>query len=165
MKMAKAGKEEVEAALRLANILEGVARGEYPMEVDKDGNWVEHEDEPNWFEENDRDHLRVFYERTMACVTGGLFRVVGGMMVLIDPRNEIIDPDKDYLDLHPKYATLVENAIRYQALRRVATVNDPVSAAMEKAMNAFAETNKDITPEAYDGVADAAVAAMREGGA
>lgn len=116
MKMGKASQEEVDAAMRLANVLEGVAKGEYPSAFDKDGEWINNEDEPNFFDENDPEHLRAFYDRTMACLTGGLFRVVGGMLVLLDPTNEVVDPDKSYLDLHPKFQTLADRAEAMESL-------------------------------------------------
>lgn len=94
--MAVAGKDEIEKAMHLSGIIDDVERGYYPRTADN-----EHEEgAPNWFDEDDPEHLRAFYERVMDC--GLPYRVTMGMAVLCDPRNAVIDPDLDHLELHPR---------------------------------------------------------------
>jgi hypothetical protein len=99
MKMAKADKKDMDAALQLSAILQDVGSGYYPSSLDEE----ESEADPTFFDEDNREHLRAFYDRVMACVKsapGGIFRVIGGFHTVM--HNDICDPDLDYLELHPR---------------------------------------------------------------
>ncbi len=101
MKMAKASEEEMERSITLSNILMDVDDGQYPRCVDGQFN----EDDPDYFDPDDRDHLRAFYDRMMA-VHAGIHRVTWGFHTLM--HNDIIDPDKSHLDLHPRLLKALE---------------------------------------------------------
>lgn len=97
MKMAKADEKDMEAALELGAILNTVDSGWYPCCDDAD------DDTPNFFDEDDPEHLRFFYDRIMKLMNnapGFVGRVVGGFHTLM--HNDLVDPDKSYLDYHPR---------------------------------------------------------------
>lgn len=92
MKMAKASKEDLDAAMDLRDAFECIEGGCDP------------ENEEHEFNIEDRDdcqralkHMLGIYQR------GSLMRVVFGMSVLLDPRNQIVDPDLPHLQLHPRF--------------------------------------------------------------
>lgn len=99
MKMAKASERDIDAAGNLMSLLDQIDRGDYPC-LDEDA------DRPEWFDENDRHHLRAFYDAvkgTLDRSPGWPGRVIGGMCyVILYDKNEIVDPDSDVLDLHPR---------------------------------------------------------------
>jgi len=99
MKMAKATEQDMEVALLLRSILEDVAEGHYPRGVDGEHK----DDDPEDFDENDRDHLRAFYDRVMQCMDNpaAISRVIWGMHTII--HNDVLDPNVSHLALHPKY--------------------------------------------------------------
>lgn len=97
MRMAKASDKEIEQAIILAGVLDDVDRDQYPRGVDGEFN----ENDPDYFDEDDREHLKVFLDR-MKELSGGLFRVVFGFATLMNPANELVDPDLDHLALHPR---------------------------------------------------------------
>lgn len=104
MKMAKATKEDIEAALLLNGILDDVDDGRFPRGVTDEE--AETERDPEHFDENDSDHLKFFYERVMHCVRSrpsGIARVIWGFATIVD--NNILDPDKNVLELHPRLRT------------------------------------------------------------
>lgn len=107
MKMAKADEKDMDAAIKLTAILDNVEKGYYPpAATDEEG-----EDEPTFFDEDDREHLKVFYDRVMACMEsapGGLLRVTWGFHTVM--HNDIIDPNADTLELHPRLARALETA-------------------------------------------------------
>jgi hypothetical protein len=99
MKMAKATEEDVAAALLLCGILDDVDDGEYPREIEGDGD-VE---APEYFDENNIEHFKTFYRRVMHCVKvrpSGISRVIWGFRTIMD--NNILDPNVDHLELHPR---------------------------------------------------------------
>lgn len=99
MKMARADKKDMDAALQLSAILQDVERGYYPSNPDNEDS----ETDPTFFDEDKKEHLRVFHDRVMACLKsapGGIFRVIGGFHTIM--HNDICDPDLDYLELHPR---------------------------------------------------------------
>lgn len=105
MKMAKADEKDINAAIKLAAILDDVDRGYYmhPESEDDDS------DEPTFFDKDDLDHLRAFHDRVMACMKaapGGLFRVVWGFDTIM--HNDICDPNADTLELHPRIVQALE---------------------------------------------------------
>lgn len=107
MKMAVARLEEIEKAMCLSGIIDDVERGYYPRNADNEHD----EDAPTWFDEDNIDHLRAFYERVMDC--GLSYRVTMGMAVLCNPRNAVIDPDLDHLELHPRLKEPTEKPFSY----------------------------------------------------
>jgi hypothetical protein len=97
MKMAKADRDDINAAIDLAGLLSNVQDGYYPATDD--------ESSPTFFDEDDHQHLRFFYDRVMELMnraSGGLFRVVGGFCTIMD--NNVLDPDSDVVELHPRLA-------------------------------------------------------------
>ena len=98
MKMAKASEKDIDAAGNLMSLLHQIDRGDYPC-LDEDA------DVPDWFDEDNFDHLRAFYDAvksTLDKAPGYPGRVIGGMCyVIMYDKNEIVDPDSDTLDLHP----------------------------------------------------------------
>lgn len=97
MKMAKASREDMDAANEIAGILDNVSSGYYPSSDDAP------DSDPTFFDENDRAHLRFLYDRLTSCMErapGGLFRVTGGFHTIM--HNDVVNPDDDVLELHPR---------------------------------------------------------------
>lgn len=99
MKMAKPSERDIEAAGDLLSLLLQIDRGDYPNLDEKD-------DVPDWFDEDNYEHLRAFYDAVKSTLDKGPGypgRVIGGMCyVIMWDKNEIVDPDSDTIDLHPK---------------------------------------------------------------
>lgn len=97
MKMAKPSEKDIDAAGDLMALLDQADRGDYPG--DQDG-------APDFFDADDHDHLRAFYDAVMATMQkspGYPCRVIGGMCyVIMWDKNEIVDPASDVIELHPK---------------------------------------------------------------
>lgn len=101
MKMARATQEDLDAALIVNGILSDVLEDEQ-MPRNADGEFED--DGVAWFDEDDFQHLRLFYDRLKAAYRkrgGAMNRVVWGMSVLCDPQNRVIHPESDHLMLHP----------------------------------------------------------------
>lgn len=107
MKMAKPSERDIDAAGDLMSILNDIDRGYYPERGAK-------EDAPTWFDEDDPEHLRAFYDAVKATLDKGPGypgRVIGGMCyVIMWDKNEIVDPNSDTIDLHPKLVKALELA-------------------------------------------------------
>lgn len=107
MKMAKPSERDIDAAGNLMSLLHQIDRGDYPN-LDEDA------DVPDWFDEDNFDHLRAFYDAVKSTLDKGPGypgRVIGGMCyVIMYDKNEIIDPASDTLDLHPKIITALQAA-------------------------------------------------------
>jgi hypothetical protein len=107
-KMCKPDAEDGEVACRIMGILEDVDRGDFPRGVD--GKFQE--GDPDWFDEDDENHLRAFYRRLkdlMDRSPGALTRVIGGMVwCVMYEKNEIIDPESTTLELHPRLVKALE---------------------------------------------------------
>jgi hypothetical protein len=117
MKMAKASKQEIDAAIELINLLDEFHRGNLPDEDDE-------EIASERFDESNREHLHLFYERVMAIMEanpGGMFRVVFGFATLMS--NDVVDPQLDYLDHHPRIVAAIE---REERLSQRKTILDPI---------------------------------------
>jgi hypothetical protein len=131
MKMAKPSERDIDAAGNLLSLLLQIDRGDYP-------NLDESDDVPDWFDEDNFDHLRAFYDAVKATLEKGPGfpgRVIGGMCyVIMYDKNEIIDPASDTIDLHPK---LVE-ALRFQ------------DAATAAARDVLAERRRQVDAEGYE---------------
>lgn len=100
MKMAKASEDEQERAIKLTEILLNVEKGYYPVDYDEDG-----EELPTFFDEDDIDHLKRFYELVMK-YSAGVHRVTWGFHTLM--HNDLVDPALDYLDIHPRFLEVAE---------------------------------------------------------
>ncbi|BCF88722.1 hypothetical protein [Paraburkholderia largidicola] len=105
MKMAKVSSNDIEQTLSLCGLLESISKGYYPSTADSEA------DEPTFFDEDDPEHLRVFYDRVKAYLDtapGGVFRVAFGFSILMS--NNVVDPDLDHLELHPRIKAALEKA-------------------------------------------------------
>ncbi|KRB73476.1 hypothetical protein [Noviherbaspirillum sp. Root189] len=116
MKMAKADEKDIDAAGELMGILDTISRGHYPAK----------EDEPDiqmWFDQDDPEHLRRFYEMVSATLDkspGYPGRVIGGMCyVILYDKNEIVDPNADVIELHPKLQAALQDAERLDAMENL----------------------------------------------
>lgn len=100
MRMAKASSKDIEAAGELMALLNDISSGYYPIRND------DPEDTPNYFDEDDPEHLRMFYQRVSELLDkapGFQSRIIGGMCyVILYDKNEIVDPTADTLELHPR---------------------------------------------------------------
>jgi hypothetical protein len=99
MKMAKPSERDIDAAGDLMCILNDIDKGYYPERATT-------ENAPTFFDEEDPEHLRAFYDAVKATLDKGPGypgRVIGGMCyVIMWDKNEIVDPSSDTIDLHPK---------------------------------------------------------------
>ena len=93
MKMIKATENEIEKAIQLARLTESVCRPKNfeSRHFPKESNEVE------YFDENDPEDLRKFYER-VKMLSCGLMRVTFGYQALVE---EVCDPSKAVLDWRP----------------------------------------------------------------
>lgn len=101
MKMAKASEHDMEAAAVLAGLLTDVDSGYFPRLPDPDA--APDENAPIWFDPDDAEHLRIFYDRIKQVLDrspGCLGRVIFGFHTLM--HNDVVDPDDDCLALHPR---------------------------------------------------------------
>jgi hypothetical protein len=106
MKLAKASPEEVEALLNLARVLNSADCDGFPCKPD--GTWEDGED-GEWFDVDDPDHLRKFYDRVMGCFEdhpGGINRTVWGYHLAME--NNVFDPNADTYEWHPSLLEAVE---------------------------------------------------------
>lgn len=113
MKVARASKEDLDAAMMLLGLLDTVGKGYYPSDTDDE------DDGPLRFVEDDPAHLAQLWKRLKACLDaapGFQGRVLFGAATLLDPRNEVIDPDKSYIALHPKLTAAMNDGERYRGL-------------------------------------------------
>lgn len=96
MKMARPSARDIDAAGTLMQILNDLQSGYYPFND---------EDDPTYFDPEDRDHLTRLYEgldQLLESAPGFPGRVIGGMcFVICWHRNAILDPADDCLSLHP----------------------------------------------------------------
>ena len=121
MKMARASAADMDAANQLANLLGEVDKGYYPSAPADYGK----ADEPLWFDADDQEHLRAFYDRVMEHVKaapGGLFRVTFGFSTMM--HNNVCDPALDVLDFHPDIIAAREAAKRSYPKELTAELRD-----------------------------------------
>lgn len=99
MKMAKADEKDIDAAGDAMSVLSDITSGYYPSR-DEEG-------APTFFDEDDPEHLRKFYNlmnATLDKAPGWPGRVIGGMCyIILYDKNRIVDPDADVLELHPRF--------------------------------------------------------------
>lgn len=102
LKMCRPDAEDGETACRIMGILQDVDKGDFPRGIDGEFQ----EGDPEWFDEDDENHLRVFYRRIKELMNkghGALTRVIGGMVwCVMYEKNEIIDAASSSLELHPR---------------------------------------------------------------
>ena len=106
MKIAKATPEEVDALLNLWRVLNSMDQDAVPCKPD--GTWEEGE-EYEFFDPDDKEHLRKFHDRVTACFKdhpGGLTRTVAGFHLAMT--NHVFDPDADTYEWHPTLKEAVE---------------------------------------------------------
>lgn len=106
MKIAKASPEEVDALMNLMRVLNTAEDG---IPCKPDGTWEEEETGIYWFDPEDPDHLRKFYDRVTDCFAkhpGGLVRTIGGYHLAMT--NDVFDPDADTYEWHPTLKEAVE---------------------------------------------------------
>ena len=106
MKMAKATPEDFEACFEITRILGDLEKGYYPHPHQGEEE-AEANPDPVWFDEDDKRHLRFFYDRMMAATEkANINRVIFGYQVAMD--NDVFDPDSDTLEWHPTLREAVE---------------------------------------------------------
>lgn len=111
MKMARAGEQDLKAALDVSRIIDHLDRGYMPGQQDDDG--VE------LFDQEDADQCKHALAAILdAADQGSMFRVTFGMGVLLDPRNKLLDPAADTLELHPDHVRNARDAERWRYIRR-----------------------------------------------
>ncbi|MBL8752246.1 MAG: hypothetical protein JNK15_03010 [Planctomycetes bacterium] len=126
MRMAKASRQDLDAAWSINRAFDSLGYGFEPMEVDDAEKDAAAADVPilataqrlveQAFDINDHDACRRVIDHLQACAKrGSLMRVIMGMEVLLDARNEIVDPSLDYLELHPKLAAATSEAAQQRA--------------------------------------------------
>lgn len=95
--MARADDADMEIAYELAGLVDVIRRGDYPSTDDD-------EDAPDWFDEDDIDHLKALHKRIekIADHSGAIWRVIGGFSVFSYPSNQLIDLTKNVIELHPR---------------------------------------------------------------
>jgi hypothetical protein len=99
--MAKASEQDMAVVGTLAGILNDIDSGYFPRLPDLAAE--SDENDPDFFDHDDHEHLRALYDRLKVCLDsapGGTNRVVLGFHTLM--HNDLVDPGKDYLDFHPK---------------------------------------------------------------
>jgi hypothetical protein len=149
MKMAKASERDIEAAGDAMSVLNDISSGYYPA---RNGE----EDTPTWFDPDEVDHLRVFYNliaATLDAAPGWQGRVIGGMCyVILYDKNEIVDPKGDVLELHPRLRAAVAVAVAAKRLEErgffspTSCANAETSEDMAEMRNALAELDKAVAP-------------------
>lgn len=96
MKMAKATEADFAACFEITRILGDVEKGYYPHPPYNGDD----EPDPVHFDEDDKRHLRYFYDRMMqACEKANINRVILGFRIAVD--NDVFDPAADTLEWHP----------------------------------------------------------------
>jgi len=112
MKMAKASEADLAMAMKLANYLDAIERGQMPDELSEDEEAIE------WLDERDTDQYAKLLDGLRRLLNqGSISRVIWGMAVICDPANEIIDPDAGTLEAHPRLDAAANDAERYRWLR------------------------------------------------
>jgi hypothetical protein len=103
MKMARASEADIEAALKVTQILDDLDKRYMPSEDDGE--------ELEFFDRHDAEQCQKVVGMLLDVTRHtSLLRVVFGMAVVLDPRNELLDPDADTLEKHPKIVAALEAA-------------------------------------------------------
>jgi hypothetical protein len=95
MKMARASEADIEAALKVCQIMDQLDKRYMPSDDDSE--------ELEFFDRDDAEQCQTVIGMLLdATCDTSLFRVVFGMACVLDPRNELLDPDADTIEKHPK---------------------------------------------------------------
>jgi hypothetical protein len=144
MKMAKPSEQDIDAAGDLMALLNTLDRGYYPADEDQ-------ENAPTFFDEEDPEHLRAFYDKVKATLDrapGYQGRVIGGMCyVIMWDKNEIVDPDSDTIDLHPKLVKalqVAEQSATTAPAQEAAPIQKSLSASVADALRPFLGTGQKV---------------------
>ncbi|MCD9087386.1 hypothetical protein [Stenotrophomonas sp. SY1] len=119
VRMAKATHEDVDSAMKIAALIEGLHKDQHPGEAD-------------FFDADDTGHLRELYDHVIAATAGaggGLFRVAGGMHSILV--SNILDPDDDCLALHPRLQPVVWEASTEEIDQALKVVDSPDATVAE----------------------------------
>lgn len=112
MKMAKASDADLNMAMKLANYLDAIERGQMPDDLSEDSEAIE------WLNERDRDQCAKLLDGLRRLLNqGSISRVIWGMAVVCDPANKCLDPDADTIEHHPEIERNAKDAERYHWLR------------------------------------------------
>lgn len=104
MKLAKATKEDIEAAMKLTGLLNTIDDGYYPADDDEDS-----DGDLIYFDPEDIKHLRTLYDKLtsiMAEAPGGWNRVIWGFGAIMD--TELLDPNAETLEVNPRILKALE---------------------------------------------------------
>jgi hypothetical protein len=109
MKMARASEADIDAALKVCQILDELDKRYMPSDDESE--------ELEFFDRNDAEQCQKIVGMLLdATRHTSLFRVVFGMGVVLDPANELLDPDADTIEVHPKIEAAMKDAKRYRWL-------------------------------------------------
>lgn len=138
MKIAKADAKDLDALLNLMRVLNACDDDGFPCKPD--GTWEEEEQGIHWFDPEDTDHLRKFYDRVMGCIAetpGALTRAVSGFHLAMT--NDVFDPDADVYEWHPtlKAAVAAREAGNAEDNGTPPATSDEMKEAMERAVSAL----------------------------
>lgn len=97
IQMALATEGDMEVGYALAHLIEALSRGNYLPVNDE-------ENAPDWFDEDDVDHLRALHKRIVELgnESGSLWRILGGWSCVTNPKNKLLDLTKNVVDFHPR---------------------------------------------------------------
>ncbi len=101
MKMAKAGKADLEMAMSLASALDALGQRFFPCIPGPVEHLIDGEESEPFDRDNDAQCGRALRHLLTISERGSLARVVWGMSTLLDPKNKVVDPAKDTLEHHP----------------------------------------------------------------
>lgn len=121
IQMALATEADIEVGYELANLVDAVSRGGYLPTTDE-------EDVPDWFDEDDVDHLRALHKRIVELgdKSGSLWRILGGWSCVTNPKNQLLDLTKDVVDFHPRIAAADELLqVAREALHVIRAIKPP----------------------------------------
>lgn len=103
MKIAKATKDDIEAAFKLTGLLNTISDGYCPKsDDDPDCAFV-------WFDPDDKQHLRILYDELKTIIDaapGGWNRVIWGFGAIMD--SGLIDENAGTLEPHPRILRALE---------------------------------------------------------
>ena len=103
MKMAKASEADLNMAMKMANYLDSIERGQMPDDLSEDSDSIE------WLDERDTDQYAKLLDGLRDILKrGSIHRVIWGMAVVCDPANKCLDPDADTIEHHPDLVKAAE---------------------------------------------------------
>lgn len=103
MKMAKASEADLNMAMKLANYLDSIERGQMPDDLSEDSESIE------WLDPRDSKQMDGLIDGLKRLLSqGSISRVIWGMAVVCDPANKCLDPDADTIEHHPDLVKAAE---------------------------------------------------------